>query len=432
MGVFTAATWESDPSLPGRANRAGGTFHYFTPDRLCTLPLQLDPELSSYLLMVERRVHSLTGADGVAELEDLSRFLLRSEAIASSQIEGIAPAAKQIALAEIGEAETVRGISDAAKLVARNMTVVREASQQLAHAQAISAQDLVDLQSALLGSENPAAGIRTVQNWIGTSNYHPIGADYVPPAPHLVPELIDDLVSYLNGATHGPLVQAALVHAQFETIHPFTDGNGRVGRALIHTVLTRRGLTPSSVLPVSLVLSTFRDTYVNALNSLRFEGSPSEPENSAAINEWIRHFATAVDQAVTQAEELQDNIRHLRQRWEELMMEYRASRGYTRALRSDSAIARILPRLAGSPVLTIKTASEIHDLSLQKAYDALNQLKEAGIMTTKSIARGTHAYIANDVLDLITFAERALASTQFDTRVSPPNRSVPARPPSSP
>lgn len=83
-------------------------------------------------------------------------------------------------------------------------------------------------------------------------------------------------------------------------------------------------------------------------------------------------------------------------------------------------------------MLTIKTASEIHDLSLQKAYDALNQLKEAGIMTTKSIARGTHAYIANDVLDLITFAERALASTQFDTRVSPPNRSVPARPPSSP
>lgn len=66
------------------------------------------------------------------------------------------------------------------------------------------------------------------------------------------------------------------------------------------------------------------------------------------------------------------------------------------------AAKQILPRLAGSPVLTIKTASEIHDLSLQKAYDALIQLKEAGIMTTKSIARGTHAYIANDVLDLIT------------------------------
>ncbi|WP_406714563.1 Fic family protein [Trueperella pyogenes] len=91
--------------------------------------------------------------------------------------------------------------------------------------------------------------------------------------------LIEDLLAYLNGATHGSLIQAALVHAQFESIHPSTDGNGRVGRALIHTVLTRHGLTPGRVLPVSLVLSIFRDSYVAALNALRFEGAASMPEN---------------------------------------------------------------------------------------------------------------------------------------------------------
>jgi len=88
---------------------------------------------------------------------------------------------------------------------------------------------------------------------LGGTSYHPIEADFVPPPPDLVPGLIEDLLRYLNGATHAPLIQAALIHAQFETIHPFTDGNGRVGRALIHTVLTRRGLLPGMVLPTSAV-----------------------------------------------------------------------------------------------------------------------------------------------------------------------------------
>ncbi|MEW6919058.1 Fic/DOC family N-terminal domain-containing protein [Trueperella pyogenes] len=109
----------------------GRSLPHYTPDLLTSLPLHIDPELSSYLAIVERRVRALTATEGIAELEDLSRFLLRSEAIASSQIEGIVPAAKQVALAEIGEAEDVRGISDAAKLVARNMTVVRHASHKL-------------------------------------------------------------------------------------------------------------------------------------------------------------------------------------------------------------------------------------------------------------------------------------------------------------
>ncbi|WP_460998197.1 Fic family protein [Trueperella pyogenes] len=278
------------------------------------------------------------------------------------------------------------------------MTVVRQASNKLAHVDEVTVTDLVDLQAAFLGSEAPTAGIRTVHNWIGVSNFHPIGADYVPPTPELVEGLIEDLLAYLNGATHGSLIQAALVHAQFESIHPFMDGNGRVGRALIHTVLTRRGLTPSRVLPVSLVLSIFRDSYVAALNALRFEGAASMPENAQAVNEW-----------------------------NERLESYRDSLGYTRKVRSDSAVSQILPRLAGSPVLTIKTASEIHGLSPQKAHEALTQLRGAGTMMTKTIARGRHAYIAHEVLNLITFAERALASTRFDTRVNPPNRQVPMR-----
>lgn len=92
-----------------------------------------------------------------------------------------------------------------------------------------------------------------------------------------MPGLLEDLVNYLNGASHSPIVQAALVHAQFETIHPYSDGNGRVGRALIHTVLTRRGLTSDAILPVSLILATFRDRYVSALNAYRHRDAPARP-----------------------------------------------------------------------------------------------------------------------------------------------------------
>ncbi|MBS5826843.1 MAG: Fic family protein [Actinomyces sp.] len=428
MGIFTEAKWEADPTLPGRANRRGGSYWYYLPDRLTTLQVSISPQLSEEIAAVERRVLALAQADGITELEDLSRFLLRSEAIASSQIEGIVPAAKQVALAEIGEAEDIRGISDAAKLVARNMTVVREASDRLARSQGVAITDLEQLQRALLGADHPAVGIRTVQNWVGTSNYHPIGAEYVPPAPRLVPDLLEDLLSYLNGATHGPLVQAALVHAQFESIHPFVDGNGRVGRALIHTVLTRRGLTSSRLLPVSLVLATFREQYVAALNDLRFEGSPEAPENARRIAEWIRIFSRAVDEAVTQAEDLRAQLLLLAEQWRGQLEAFRAANNYTRALRSDSGVARILGRLAGTPVLTVKTASQIYGLSVQNASEALTQLADAGIFSTRSIARGTTAFIANEVLDLVTLSERKLASTQFDTRVSKPVRQVPRLP----
>ncbi len=101
----------------------------------------------------------------------------------------------------------------------------------------------MDLHRALLPDDRHP-GMREVQNWIGGDDWHPLDADFVPPPPDRVPALMADLVEYMNGVVHAPLIQAAIVHAQFETVHPFTDGSGRVGRALIHAVLSRRGVDP--------------------------------------------------------------------------------------------------------------------------------------------------------------------------------------------
>lgn len=428
MATWEEAHWESsiDSGVPKSAQRSG-LYQRYVPDRIVGAALAVRGDIARQVSAVERSIRVLNSpdADGLA---GIARFLLRSEAIASSRIEGIAPSAQQVALAELGQSETVRGISEQAKLVANNMTIVRGATTELVEADTLTVDHIVELQRALLPEEPRHHGLRTVQNWIGTSSWTPIGAAFVPPDPERVPGYMADLVDYMNGSAHGPLVQAAVVHAQFETIHPFTDGNGRVGRALIHTVLARQGLTERAVLPISLVLGTLRDRYVAGLTDYRHTSSPSSVESSESINAWLSAFVGAAEIAVEQSEVLMANIVELREAWTHRLSGHRLATGVRPTPRADSAVARLLVQLPEAPVATATTLARILDVSFPAASAALEELRLAGILTTKSIERGAKAYVAREVLDLITLSERALASTQFDTRVSLPNRGVPVRP----
>ena len=140
-------------------------------------------------------------------------------------------------------------------------------------------------------NQHVAGRIREEQNWIGGNDYNPCGADFVPPPPEHVLPLLDDLFDAMDDDRLPPLVQAALVHPQFETIHPFHDGNGRTGRALIHVVLNRRGIAPEYVLPISVVLANNRDRYIAALTAFREDGT----------GQWIEHFAAATATAANLA-----------------------------------------------------------------------------------------------------------------------------------
>lgn len=237
----------------------------------------------------------------------------------------------------------------------------------------------------------------------------------MPPPPEFVPDLMDDLVEYLSGAAQGALIQAAFVHAQFETIHPFADGNGRVGRALIHAVLQRRGLVGSPVLPISMVLGTWSERYVHGLT--RFRDVECGP---AGACEWIEIFLDAADEAADQAGRIAGELESLQEEWRERMIGHRAQTGITRALRSDSVKQRILDRLADYPLLTAPVAAEIFGTSRTSSGKALENLVDAGILRKKSIDRGVTGYVAEEVFDLITLAERRLASTRFDTAIAPP------------
>jgi Fic family protein len=421
--------WEPFWDEPPRRDRRTGGYRPYRPDPLVSRAVVLDSALSVRVARLERLVQGVTDHPGANGLEGLARFLLRSEAIASSRIEGSQVSAQQVALAEFAATEDLpaKGFSDNAKLVANNILTLRRAAGELAQAPMVSVAGICELHQALLPDVRHH-GVREVRNWIGGSDWHPLDAEFVPPPAEDVPELLDDLAAYANGALHSPLIQAALVHAQFETVHPFTDGNGRVGRALIHTVLTRRGLTRSAILPISLVLLTRADAYVDGLSSYRYLGPPHGDEAIRATNEWITVFLDAVEVAVDQVGRFVAELGELRDEWAELHAARRAANGVRAVPRADSAVARLLDLLPEVPMVTARTVQRLLDVSFPAARQALEDLAETGILQRKQVDRGTTGHLARSVFDLLTFAERGLASTRWDTRESKPRRPVPARP----
>ncbi|MEW1958663.1 Fic family protein [Kineococcus sp. NPDC059986] len=427
MAAFEDAFWTAggETGLPSR-DRRSGPYRTYRPDPLGGRPLVVDPVVSRRISEVERSIRRIAGGTTGVDLEGLSRFLLRSEAVASSFIEGIAPSSANVAVAELAQTEDVQRVGDQAQLVARNITIVARATEELVALDEVTVDDVVRLQSSLIHEERHH-GVRVVQNWIGGSNWHPLEAQFVPPPPDHVDGLMADLLDYVNGSHHAPLVQAALVHGQFETIHPFTDGNGRVGRALIHTVLARRGLTRQAVLPISLVLSTLREEYVGGLTSYRFEGLPDAQAALSGTQRWIQTFVEAAAVAVQQASELATAVGDLRTEWDERLARHRAGRGVREVPRSGSATARLLALLPEAPVVTARTVERVLGVSYPAANAAVQDLAEAGILRARQLNRGTTGYLATEVLDLVDLTERQLASTAFDTRTSPPNRPVPAR-----
>jgi len=258
---------------------------------------------------------------------------------------------------------------------------------------------------------------RSEQNWIGGSSYNPCSAAFVP-APHeLVSELMDDLCAFCNTDELPAVAQAAIAHAQFETIHPFVDGNGRTGRALIHLVLRRRGLSPRVLPPVSLVLATRARSYINGLTAFRYVGSSTGKAAHEGLNEWVGEFAAASSRAVEDAFAFEAKTAELEQRWRAQMSRVRA----------NSALDLLLRALPGAPVITAESAAALIGRTYKPANAAIQRLVDAGVLRQVAIGRRNRAFEAPEVIAAFTDRERQPASPQCNTRMSRPSRPVPAR-----
>lgn len=217
-----------------------------------------------------------------------------AEAVASSHIEGL----------QIGGRRLLR--AEAADVLGEVTTDVTAAEvlgniDAMDHAVHLADRDLtpgaiLEMHRRLLSSTDRhqhAGRFRDEQNWIGGSSYNPCTAAFVPPPESDVERLVDDLCAFVNSDALPAVAQAAVAHAQFETIHPFVDGNGRTGRALVHVILRRRGLAPRAVPPISLVLATRAADYVAGLTAYRYLGPPDGPDAAAGARQPVTRAGRA-------------------------------------------------------------------------------------------------------------------------------------------
>ncbi len=404
MARYETHHWPADPSAPGgRAERRAFSYRAFIPDPIARIELPLPSTVAAAVSTAERAVDALNrDPPRGASLEVLARRLLRAESVASSRIEGLVLSQRRLARAE---AEEPDARDETARSILGNVTAMEHAVALGAGAKPRRPKDVLDIhQRLMLATTTPeiAGKLRDRQNWIGGNAYNPGRADFVPPPPEHVKALMDDLVTFMNRTDLPPVVQAAIAHAQFETIHPFTDGNGRVGRALIHVILRRRGLAPRYVPPVSLVLAADGKAYVGGLKVFR-DDRPAE---------WILLFAQAIERAAAKASELAVRLAELQEKWRE-----QAGRP-----RRHSSAEALIVELPAHPIVTVATAQKFLGRSKQAVNEAIAVLAEKGVLHAITLAKRNRAWEARDLFDLINDVERELA-TSIDT--DEPSRPTP-------
>jgi Fic family protein len=387
----------------GRRHRRTQAIDCYVPDPVFSWDPPLTGATAAILGEADAAVRDLNhDAPQFRGLEALSRQLLRQESVGSSRIEGLVMGQRRLARAAAGVSD-----DDTALQIVGNVRAMEQAIALAAEPRDIVIDDLLNVHRTLLTStrdEHFGGVVRDEQNWVGGSAFSPAGAEFIPPPAELVNDLLADLVAFVNREDLPVVLQAAVAHAQFETIHPFADGNGRTGRCLIHIVYRRRGLAPNIVPPISLVLATRSDEYIGGLGEYRFR----------EVVEWLVFFAVATISAARKARGLATSIEALGDRW-------LARLGNPR---SDASSRKIIEGLAAEPIITIARAAEMAGVSNTAADRAVHLLEAAAVLRPLNKKRWGRRWEAPDVFTLLDGFERDLATLEGEDR--------PARPAPSP
>lgn len=396
-GSFISRIAQPDPSAyGGRAARRGGRYNAFVPPNIATYAFTLSNSAARDVEVGTEALKRLQDLDLAPGLHSLAETLLRSESVASSRIEGLDMTHARLARARYGDGREDKS----AREVIANIDAMRKAIDLGASSEVLGVEAIREIHRALIRDETlrgkPYAGvIREEQNWIGGNGFNPIGAIFVPPPEDRVKPLLDDLEQFIARDDLEPLVQAAIAHGQFETIHPFFDGNGRVGRALVYAILRRRGLLGEYVPPISLVLNAAPRSYTSSLAAYQRRRSASEHPADLLV----QTFSQAAKIASGEAEVLRDEVEALRGRWREQL----------KGLRSDAAAWKLVDELLGRPVLTAPSVGKLLGVSPPAANRALRQLQERSIIKPLNERKWGRAWEASELLSLVEAFERRVA-----------------------
>ena len=359
----------------------------------------LEPATGEALAEATRAVGDLRehAARTTGVLGHLSAVLIRADAVASSQIEHLTTSSEAlaVALADLRDDDPDRSpYPVATELVAANVTVALSAQR--------GTEDLTEdwfhrrhrsLLAAVPELERRHLGAwRDCAVWIGQTRQ---SADFEGPPWDQVPVLMDDLVRFAARSDVHPVVHAAIAHAQFETIHPYVDGNGRIGRLLIHRLLDARPATATAPVPVAHGLLHNPTGYVDGLSAYR----------SGDLDNWIAVFATAVTNGAHAAVRLVNRI-------DGIAGDYR-QRVRTR---EGSAVSQILDGLLHTPAITAGEIQAAHKLTPGRASQILHQLADAGVVRLSDHRAGrARVWVAHEVIDAIDTINATIPRRLLDT-----------------
>ena len=422
MAELLKQHWEPQISSGlSRKDRQGCAYAAYIPDPLKTREVVIDGDTAADVADAETAVTRLNvEARSLVNSEAVARLLLRAEAVASSKIEGLEVGARRLLKAQAAQVSGDDPSDVTATEVLKNIEAMSWAVEAMCGAKEITPADILGIHHRLLEGtqqEKHAGKLRHIQNWIGGSDFNPCTAAFVPPPPDRVPGLLEDLCSFCNSGALPSVIQAAIAHAQFETIHPFVDGNGRTGRALIHVILKRRGLAQKVLPPISLVLATWSADYVESLTATRYVGSWSSQDAHDGLNRWLALFAAATRRSVADAGEFEKRVDEVKRAW----------RSRVGVIRANSALDLLIEALPGAPIVTVRSGAALIDRSEQAVNEAIPRLLEADVLRQTTVGRRNRAFEAPDLLEVFTDLERQLASPEGDTRSSEPSRLVPHR-----
>ena len=371
-----------DPLASHRARqRNTGEFKSAVTPRIAEQTPQLSPQLHTLVQDCTRTITRFDEQHATLGGVPFAAVLLRGESASSSQIENLTVSARRLSLAVVGASSSAVGHN--AELVARNVRAMHAA---LEAAESLTIESIMHMHHELTAGTLEDAG-KFRQQWVWVGGQSPVTADYVAPHWKLVPAAMNDLVEFMARRDLDPLVQAAIAHAQFETIHPFTDGNGRTGRALISALLMARGVTEHVVLPISSGLLHDVADYIAALTAYR----------AGDVEPIIRCFIQASNAAVENARILAEELSGLRDKI------------LGTARRTTSALKAVADFCCTEPAFTVQMVEQNTSVASATIYRIITTLEKAGVIRReKTFVLGQRVWTVphlNDALD--AFAARA-------------------------
>ncbi|MFN8036767.1 MAG: Fic family protein [Acidimicrobiia bacterium] len=405
---FVDRLWEGS-DYGSRRDRQPFRFPAFVPDPIADWERPLAGRAAEAVSRATAALSELQAVASGHDLEALATTLLRAEALGSSFIEGLRASNKRLALA----AHEPVAADPTARAVLGNVRAMERATAIGTERRRLGLDDLLDIHRALLDGtteERFAGVVRTEQSWIGGRGTSPRDAAFVPPPADRVPALLDDLGAFVNLDDLPAIAQAAIAHAQFETIHPFGDGNGRAGRCLIHVILRRRGVAPRLAPPISVVLATNARRYIAGLTDFR-EGR---------VDDWIGGFSDATTQAVHSAQRLHGQV--------DAFLEELIERAGSP--RIDSVARKIILGLPKQPIVSAEVAAGSYAVTPTAARAALNRLEESGVVVPSRVGRRRdREWISDELFQLLDAFEHDLGETEVGKKRRP--SPAPTRPPRS-